>query len=124
MVIIMTYTEIKNALSLTQNPVEKLEMVMDIGKTLQNVPDAAECTEILGCTSLVKICRLNNRFYGMADSAMVRGIVAIILSMVDGKSVEEIKKMNLMKEINSLNLNFGAARLNGIQSMISFFYNL
>ena len=120
----MTYTEIKNALSLVQDPVEKLEMVMDIGKTLQGVPDAAECTEILGCTSLVKICRLNNRFYGMADSAMVRGIVAIILSMVDGKSVEEIKKMDLMKEMNSLNLNFGAARLNGIQSMISFFYNL
>ena len=120
----MTYDEIKKALSLVQNPIDKLEMVMDIGKSLEAIPDKAVCTEILGCTSLVKICQLNNRFYGMADSVMVRGIVAIILSMVDGKSIEEIKKMDLMREMNSLNLNFGAARLNGIQSMISFFHNL
>ena len=62
--------------------------------------------------------------YGRADSLMVRGIVAVILSLVDGKSVDEIKKMDLETEINSLKLNFGAARLNGIQSMISFFKNL
>ena len=120
----MTYDEIKNALSLVQDPLEKLEMVMDIGKNLMPVPDNAVCSEIQGCASLVKICKLNNQFYGVADSAMVRGIVAIILSMVDGKSVPEIKKMDLMTEFNSLNLNFGAARLNGIQSMISFFHNL
>ena len=120
----MTYNEIKNALSLVQDPVEKLEMVMDIGKTLLPIPDDAVCTEMQGCASLVKICQSNNRFYGMADSAMVRGIVAIILSMVDGKSISEIKKLDLMREFNGLNLNFGAARLNGIQSMISFFHNL
>ena len=120
----MTYDEIKNALSFVENPVERLEIVMDIGRTLSPVPDDAVCTEILGCTSLVKICQSGNRFYGMADSAMVRGIVAIILAMVDGKSVEEIKKIDFMAEISKLNLNFGASRLNGIQSMISFFNNL
>lgn len=120
----MKYEEIKNALNLIQDPVEKLELVMDIGKTLSDVPVNAECHEILGCASFVKVCMLNGKFYGYADSAMVRGIVAIILAMVDGKSIEEIKKMDLMTEFKGLNLNFGAARLNGIQSMIGFFYNL
>ena len=120
----MTYTEIKNVLAGIQNPVDKLEMVMDIGKTLAPIPKNSVCTDIKGCASLVKICQLNGRFYGMADSSMVRGIVAIILSMVDGKNLSEIKKMDLMAEFNSLDLNFGAARLNGIQSMISFFHNL
>ena len=120
----MTYDEIKNALSLVDSPVEKLEMVMDIGKTLLPVPDDAVCSEITGCASLVKICKSNNRFYGLADSAMVRGIVAIILSMIDGKNVAEIKKMDIMEKFNKLNLNFGASRLNGIQSMIRFFENL
>ena len=55
---------------------------------------------------------------------MVRGIVAIILSMVNGKSVQEIKEMDLSGQFASLDLNFGAGRLNGIQSMISFFKNL
>ena len=120
----MTYSEIKNALSLTENPVEKLEMVMDFGKDLPDVPKDAKCDEILGCASFVKICQKNGRFYGFADSMMVRGIVAIILSMVDGKTIQEIKKMDLMAEFNGLNLNFGASRLNGIQSMIRFFQNL
>ncbi len=120
----MTYDEMKYALSLVENPVEKLEIVMDFGKNLLPVPDSAECTEISGCASFVKICRHNGIFYGFADSAMVRGIVAIFLAMVDKKSVKEIKKIDFAGEFKSLNLNFGASRLNGIQSMIIFFQNL
>lgn len=120
----MTYAEIKNMLSLIQDPMEKLEMVMDLGKSLEPVPDDAICSEILGCTSFVKICQKQGRFYGVADSAMVRGIVVIILSIIDGKSIDEIKNMDILSEFNSLNLNFGAGRLNGVQSMVSFFKKL
>ena len=120
----MTYDEIKKSLSLIESPVDKLEMVMDFGKSLGNIPNGAKCTEILGCSSFVEICEQDGHFYGRADSLMVRGIVAIILAMVDGKSVQEIKKIEMEAEFRGLNLNFGAARLNGIQSMISFFKNL
>lgn len=120
----MTYDEIKNALNLIENPIEKLEMVMDIGKNLSDIPSNAKCTEILGCASFVQICEKDGRFYGMADSMMVRGIVAIFLALVDGKSVDEIRKMDLLAEFNSLNLNFGASRINGIESMVNFFKNL
>ena len=120
----MKYNDIKNALSLIADPVEKLEMVMELGKSLEPVPDDAKCTEIFGCASFVQICEKGGHFYGRADSMMVRGIVAIILAVIDGKTVNEIKKMDLFGEFSSLNLNFGAGRLNGIQSMISFFKNL
>ena len=120
----MRYADIKNALSLISDPVEKLEMVIELGKSLETVPEDAKCNEIFGCASFVQICEKDGRFYGRADSLMVRGIVAIILAIVDGKSVDEIKKIDLMSEFNSLNLNFGAGRLNGIQSMVSFFKNL
>jgi len=120
----MTYAEIKQTLLLIQEPADRLEFVMDIGKSLESIPDDAKCNEILGCASFVEICEKDGSFYGKADSMMVRGIVAIILSMVKGKSKEEIKKMDMLTEFNSLNLHFGASRLNGIQSMISFFQNL
>ncbi len=120
----MKYSDIKNALSLISDPVEKLELVMDLGKSLEPVPEDAKCNEIFGCASFVQICEKDEHFYGRADSMMVRGIVAIILAMVDGKTVEQIKQMDISGEFNSLNLNFGAGRLNGIQSMISFFKNL
>lgn len=120
----MKYDDMKKYLSGIDNPVEKLEMVMDFGKTLKNVPADSICNEILGCTSFVKICEKDGRFYGVADSFMVRGIVALILAMVDGKTKTEIKNMDMESEFKSLNLNIGAARLNGVQSMISFFKNL
>ena len=60
----------------------------------------------------------------MADSALVRGIVAIIVAMVDGKTSDEIKNMDLGGEFEGLNLNLGAGRLNGVNSMIRFLQNL
>jgi len=120
----MKYVDIKKSVALISDPVEKLEMVIELGKTLEPVPEDAKCNEIFGCASFVQICEKDGRFYGRADSLMVRGIVAIILAIVDGKSISEIKNIDLLGEFNSLNLNFGAGRLNGIQSMVSFFKNL
>ncbi len=120
----MTYQEMKSLLNSVDNPIEKLEMVMDFGKDLLPVPVNAKCAEIIGCSSFVEICRVENNFFAKADSALVRGIVAIIISMVNGKSVQDIKKMDLRKEFNTLNLNLGASRLNGVNSMISFLENL
>ncbi len=40
------------------------------------------------------------------------------------ENISEIKKMDLAGEFASLNLNLGAGRLNGVNSMIRFFQNL
>ena len=120
----MTFDEIKNILNVMENPVEKLEMVMDLGKSLEPVPENAVCTEIIGCSSFVEICRLNNSFYAHADSAIVRGIVAILISMVNGKTPAQIKQMDLLTEFQKLDLNLGAGRLNGVNSMVRFLQNL
>ncbi len=120
----MQYSEMKSALQMVSDPVQKLEMVMDFGAHIAPVPDGATCSVIAGCASYVQICRIGNNFYGTADSALVRGIVAIITAMVDGKSPDEIRKMNLDAEFASLDINLGAGRMNGLNSMISFLQNL
>ena len=120
----MTYDEIKKSLSLITDPATKLEMVMDLGAQMAPVPNNAVCSEIDGCASRVEICRVGNNFYGSADSALVRGIVAFIISMVDGRSPDEIRKMNLLTMFSDLNINIGAGRLNGVNSMIRFLMNL
>ena len=120
----MSYENMKNTLAMIESPVEKLDMLMEFGKGLEPIPENSQCTEIFGCTSFVQICEKNNRFYACADSAIVRGIVALLLAMLDGKSKQEIKNITLAEEFSSLNLNLGAARLNGVNSMIRFFKNL
>lgn len=120
----MTYAQMKNLLQLTDDNVQKLELVMDFGAHMDDVPENAQCSEIVGCSSFVEICRVGDKFYGRADSALVRGIVAILIAMVDGKSASEIKKLNLKQEFLSLNLVLGAGRMNGLNSMIRFLENL
>ena len=120
----MTYDEIKNILSDIYDPAIKLEMVMDLGAHIAPVPDNAICNEITGCASHVEICRAGNRFYGTADSAIVRGIVAIMISMVDGKTPDEIRQMDLIGMFMALDINLGAGRLNGVNSMVRFLKNL
>ena len=107
-----------------ENPADKLELLMDFGAQLEPVPDGAKCNEIVGCSSHVEICILDNKFYGIADSGIVRGIVAVLLAMIDGKTPDQIKQMDLTREFSSLNLALGAGRLSGLNSMISFLQNL
>ena len=120
----MKYDDIKNILSEISDPVQRLELVMDFGNDLSPVPQSAVCTEIKGCSSFAQICRDGTHFYGNADSAMVRGILAIVLSMVDGKSTDQIKSLNLGQQFKDLNLNLGASRINGVNSMLTFLENL
>ncbi|MBQ6735998.1 MAG: SufE family protein [Alphaproteobacteria bacterium] len=120
----MTFEQIKNLLNMTDDAATRLEILMDIGRELPPAPAGADCTEITGCASFVQICRVGNNFYGVADSAIVRGIVAVFISIVDGKSPAQIKKLDLEKIFADLKINVGAARLNGVNSMIRFFKNL
>ncbi|MCL2748803.1 MAG: SufE family protein [Alphaproteobacteria bacterium] len=108
----MKYLEIKNILNKITDPVDRLEFVMDLGMRLSPIPGSALCTEVRGCASRVQICHDNGIFYGDADSALVRGIVMILLAMAnDGIS-------DLRSEFGSLKLNLGAGRLNGVEGII------
>ena len=120
----MNYTQIKKILDALNDPVQKLEYVIEVGKSLPPPPAGTQCKEIVGCTSFVQICRDGNKFYGGADSELVRGILTIILSIVDGKTPYEIRKIDLDAMFADLKINIGAARLNGVNSMIRFLKNL
>ncbi len=121
----MSYDEMKKLLMLVENPADKLEMLMDIGAHVAPVPQGAQCFDIAGCVSWAQICIAdNNKFYGRADSAIVRGVVAVLTAMVDGRTLDEIREMDIAGEFESLGLQLGAGRLNGVNSMIRFLKNL
>jgi len=120
----MTYDEMKNLLAIMDDPAMRMEAVMDFGAHMPQPPKSASCHEISGCASRAEICRDGNRFYGSADSALVRGIIAILTAMVDGRTPDEIRKMDIAGEFAGLNINLGAGRMSGLNSMIRFLQNL
>ncbi|MDR1826170.1 MAG: SufE family protein [Rickettsiales bacterium] len=113
----MGFEEIKSLLTGIDDPAIKLEVLMDIGKTLPPIPAGETGIEIKGCASRVEIFRDKfGKFYGAADSALVRGIVAVLLSIAEERSD--------FSEFGKLNLNLGAARLTGTASMIEYLKTL
>jgi sulfur transfer protein SufE len=111
----MKYTEIKNILSQIQDPVERLEFVMDLGRQLSPIPAGQTGTEIKGCASLVEIFQdSTGKYFAAADSALVRGIVYIILAMATDKVSD------LTAEFESLNLNLGTGRMTGVAGIIEY----
>lgn len=113
----MKYSEIKNLFKQIDDPVLRLELVMDLGRELGVAPEGAACTEISSCASRAAICKFDGVFYGQADSALVRGIIAICISMAN----DGVK--NLQEEFNALNINLGAGRLTGLDGIIKVINN-
>lgn len=113
----MKYSEIKNLFKQIDDPVLRLELVMDLGRELGVAPEGAACTEISSCASRAAICKFDGVFYGQADSALVRGIIAICISMAN----DGVK--NLHEEFDLLNINLGAGRLTGLDGIIKVINN-
>ena len=113
----MNFNEIKSLLNSINDPVLKLETLMDIGKTMPEIPPGKTGVEIKGCASRVLIYKDGGgKFYGFADSALVRGLVAVLLSIKESGAD--------FSEFAALNLNLGAARLNGTAAVIEYLRTL
>lgn len=113
----MKYSEIKNLFKQIDDPVLRLELVMDLGNKLTPIPNSAECKDVLSCASSVQICQKDGVFYGTSDSALVRGIIAICISMAN----DGVK--NLKEEFDGLDINLGAGRLTGLDGIIKAINN-
>ena len=88
---------------------------MDIGRDMPSAPESARasCKEIHGCSSQVEICRgMDGRVYGEASSAIVRGIVCILVAIHDAGAD--------FSEFDALGLNLGAQRMIGKDSIIEY----
>ncbi|MDR1027488.1 MAG: SufE family protein [Rickettsiales bacterium] len=113
----MTYNEIKSLLQSINDPVLKLETLMDLRRELKPIPAGAKGDEIKGCASRVEIFRApDNTIHCNTDSALVGGIAAVLIA---------IKNANAdFADFQTLGLNLGAARVTGSSAMIDYLTNM
>jgi cysteine desulfuration protein SufE len=121
--------EILETFNLLDDWEERYRYVIDLGRALPEMP-AAERTEenrVKGCTSRVWLVtemtgdtppRMHLR--GESDAHIVRGLVAIMLSLYSGKTPEEIVKIDAKAFLDKLGLqgHLSPARTNGLFSMV------
>ncbi len=109
---------------------DRMSYVIELGRKLPEMPEALRTSEnkVQGCASQVWLVTHANdddsdpilTFEGESDAHIVRGLVAIVLSIFSGRPASEIVKTDALDLFNRMGLieYLTAQRANGLRSMI------
>jgi cysteine desulfuration protein SufE len=121
--------EITENMSFLDDWEDRYRYVIDIGKALPPLDDAlkSEANKVQGCASQVWLqtdverAPTRLRFRGDSDALIVRGLVAIMIAMHDGKTPAEIAALDPMATFEALGLkaHLSPQRSNGLSAMMA-----
>lgn len=119
-------------LPLLQQPLDwqsKYRLLMQLGKKLPAIPEKMRQNEWLvrGCESRAWLLHYydnsSDKHYFVLDSEarIVKGLLAIMLSFVNGLSQQELKQLDLQRAFDALNLKpyLSQSRSNGLNAMLN-----
>jgi cysteine desulfuration protein SufE len=107
---------------------DRYRLLIDLGRQLEPMPDAlkTEATKVRGCSASVWVYPTvadGNRLRFLADSnaAITKGIVALILSVVQDKPADEVAGIDVAAALAPFDLSrqLSANRTQGIPNMIA-----
>lgn len=120
--------QIVNALLKRHNWSSRYREIMRLGKSLPEFPEALRCEEYLipGCESQVWLViehdeRVNTiNCYSDSDSGVMRGLIALLLTLVNGKSPQMIMEAPLESWFDQLGLvqHLSPTRGSGLRTML------
>ena len=107
---------------------DRYRLLIDLGRALPPMPDAlkTEATKVRGCASQVWLYptpgadgRLH--FEADSDAAIVKGLVALVLLLVQGRAPADIDPAAIRASLDSLGLSkhLSSNRTQGLASMIA-----
>ncbi|KQU72159.1 cysteine desufuration protein SufE [Ensifer sp. Root31] len=109
---------------------DRYRYVIELGKALPDMPDAKRTSEnkVQGCASQVWLATQATGdpedpvllFEGESDAHIVRGLVAIVLTIYSGKRASEISRLDAIVTFSKIGLieHLSTQRANGLRSMI------
>lgn len=106
---------------------DRYRLLIDLGRQLEPMPDAlkTDATKVRGCSASVWVYPTagEGRLHFLADSnaAITKGIVALILSAVQGKPAAEVAEMDVAEVLAPFELrkHLSANRTQGVPNMIA-----
>jgi cysteine desulfuration protein SufE len=128
---IMTIDDIIENFSLLDEWDDRYRYVIELGRTLAPLPDAyrTEANKVQGCASQVWLASTVEpngaggpilKFVGDSDAFIVRGLIAILLTLYSGKSARDILSTDAIALFERLALreHLTPQRSNGFRSMV------
>ena len=107
---------------------DRYRLLIDLGRSLDPMPDAlkTDATKVRGCAASVWVYpqrTADGRLHFLADSnaAITKGIVALVLAVVQDQPAEEVAGMDVAAALAPFDLSrqLSANRTQGIPSMIA-----
>ena len=124
------FNEIVADFELLEEWEDRYRYIIDLGKNLQPMEEAKKHSEnkVEGCASQVWLEQLIVtdgskkliQLAGDSDALIVRGLIAILVILYNGESLENGKLIRPLEEFNKLGLNqhLSSQRANGLRSMV------
>ena len=106
---------------------DRYRLLIDLGRKLEPMPDAlkTDATKVRGCSASVWVyptTTADGRLHFLADSnaAITKGIVALVLSVVQDKPAREVASTDIAAELAPFELtrHLSANRTQGVPNMI------
>ena len=128
----MNSTELQKNFEMFEDDDDKIAYLLELGKNLPLYPTDKKTSEykIYGCSSNVWIYteKINDKyqFYFDSDALIVKGLLFIIYTLVNGKTLSEIRSLSLGKLFEEIGLKslLSNQRQVGLSAIISQIENL
>ena len=119
--------EINSVFSFFQDPMEKIEQLIDYGKMASGISEDLKVDEnkIIGCTSMAwVICKNDNERVAIStdsESYIVRGLLHLLEKILNNRTKDEILSIEAGSILNNIGLgnNITSQRTNGFLSAIN-----
>ena len=126
----MTIDEIRDNFALLDEWDDRYRYVIELGRTLKPLPDAEHSAEnkVQGCASQVWLSKQIDRsageprlnYLGDSDAHIVRGLIAILLTLYSGHTPQQILATDAIKVFDEFGFreHLTPQRSNGLRSMV------
>jgi cysteine desulfuration protein SufE len=123
----MNIEEISETFELMDEWEERYAYLIELGRKLPALGEGqhSEANKVRGCMSQVWLvggerADAEMHFNGDSDSTLVKGLIALLLAMVNGKTAEEIRSMDIAATFKALGLesHITVNRRNGFFAMV------
>ena len=127
----MTIDDIRDNFALLDEWDDRYRYVIELGRTLEPMPDEdhSAANKVQGCASQVwlttSVDRSNSKepvlnFKGDSDAHIVRGLIAILLTLQSGKSARDIVAFDPIAVFDELGFreHLTPQRSNGLRAMV------
>ena len=123
----MTVDELLETFSFFDDWEDKYRFIIDLGKDLDGLPESDKIDDnlIRGCQSQVWLTHTSDAdgltFSMDSDAHIVRGLIAVVLVIVDGRQASEIKRLDIENVFEQLDLlaHLSVTRGNGLRAMVA-----